>query len=445
MTTALLAPTNTAPREKMRRQQRGGGSITMLKDGRFRARAFDKRRTNLGFFATRDEAEEVIEGCRRTLAVVGPPTHEITLAQFANQVLDERELAGMRSVGPERRCFRKRIAGTRLANLPVAVTTARDVRDFAKQLSCSPSLDKRAPRTLAHASIKRIMAIVSCVFAAAVEKGIRDDNPASAVKVHRPANLAATKDTFAWLTHDEQIAFERCPTIPRSDKMIVLFAIGTGLRRGELWNLELCDLHVADDAQGGPHVVVRFGSKGKPPKNGKIRRVPLFGVGLQAAREWLEILPNYIRGKQATARNECNLVFPGPMGTRRPGGFGHSSYLRELLAEAGITRHVRFHDLRHTCASSLVSGAWGRRWSLLETSKMLGHSSIKITERYAHLGEDFLTRAAAETQRIQETPSAGAIAGTPVALTVEQMRALVAEADAAEKGAEADALAAKAG
>jgi integrase len=58
-------------------------------------------------------------------------------------------------------------------------------------------------------------------------------------------------------------------------------AIGTGMREGELWNNELADLHL-DEAE--PYIFVRYGSEGKPPKNGKTRRVPLFSVALALAR-----------------------------------------------------------------------------------------------------------------------------------------------------------------
>jgi hypothetical protein len=74
------------------------------------------------------------------------------------------------------------------------------------------------------------------------------------------------------------------------------------------------------------------------------------------------------------------------------------------LAAAGIAaerRHdrqpVRWHDLRHSCASSLVAGWWGRRWTLEEVKEHLGHSSITITQRYAHLAESALQVAAAGT------------------------------------------------
>jgi hypothetical protein len=63
----------------------------------------------------------------------------------------------------------------------------------------------------------------------------------------------------------------------------------------------------------------------------------------------------------------------------------------------GIERKVRFHDLRHTCASHLVMGTSGRRWSIEEVSKLLGHSDIQVTQRYAHLADTALHRAAAET------------------------------------------------
>jgi site-specific recombinase XerD len=43
--------------------------------------------------------------------------------------------------------------------------------------------------------------------------------------------------------------------------------------------------------------------------------------------------------------------------------------------------HVNFHDLRHSCASILVaSGA-----DLYTVSKILGHSAITTTQRYAHM------------------------------------------------------------
>ena len=51
---------------------------------------------------------------------------------------------------------------------------------------------------------------------------------------------------------------------------------------------------------------------------------------------------------------------------------------------------VRIHDLRHSFASFLVNA--GR--SLYEVQKILGHTQIKTTQRYAHLSQDTLIEAA---------------------------------------------------
>lgn len=64
---------------------------------------------------------------------------------------------------------------------------------------------------------------------------------------------------------------------------------------------------------------------------------------------------------------------------------GYDAGWARVLRLAGITRRVRFHDLRHTCASHLVQGTWGRVWTLAEVRTVLGHGSVRLTERYAHL------------------------------------------------------------
>lgn len=75
----------------------------------------------------------------------------------------------------------------------------------------------------------------------------------------------------------------------------------------------------------------------------------------------------------------------------------HPKAWRSWLAAAGIKRRVRWHDLRHTCATALLAGWWGRKWTLDEVAKMLGHGSTQVTERYARKLNETLEQAVLAT------------------------------------------------
>ena len=59
-------------------------------------------------------------------------------------------------------------------------------------------------------------------------------------------------------------------------------------------------------------------------------------------------------------------------------------------------KEVRMHDLRHTYASALVNA----KCSLYEVQVLLGHSTAKMTQRYAHLSNDALMKAASNASKL---------------------------------------------
>ena len=63
---------------------------------------------------------------------------------------------------------------------------------------------------------------------------------------------------------------------------------------------------------------------------------------------------------------------------------------------AGIA-NFRIHDLRHTCAAWLVSN----RVPLAEVRDVLGHTTVKMTERYAHLAPENLRAAVSVLDRVK--------------------------------------------
>jgi len=84
------------------------------------------------------------------------------------------------------------------------------------------------------------------------------------------------------------------------------------------------------------------------------------------------------------------LVFATTIGTVvNPSNLRNRSF-KSLLGRAGL-RSIRFHDLRHTCATLLLS----RNVNPKVVSEMLGHASVSITlDIYSHLLPDMQEKAA---------------------------------------------------
>lgn len=139
--------------------------------------------------------------------------------------------------------------------------------------------------------------------------------------------------------------------------VLVLMAITTGARRGELLSLTWGHM---DLERGIAHV--------EASKNDQPRALPLVPVVVEELRRF------------ASERSEA-CVFPSRGRLTVPRAF-ESSWLSALKV-AGIKR-FRFHDLRHTCASYLAqNGA-----SLLEIADVMGHRQLAMVKRYAHLTTD---------------------------------------------------------
>jgi integrase len=325
---------------------------------RFRARYRVKGvKETIGTFDTEAEAEGAIAEFARALVGVVPLAGE-TLQSWSYTWLDERETDGVhRSVKKDRHAC-KRWQKAPIAQLPLAAITPRDVREWlAAQVKEKP----------ARQTVQNALNLMRVCLEQACEKHKLDRNPALGVKVPK---MARTKDRWTWLRADELtklLAGEYDP----EQRDIYAVAVFTGLRAGELFGLQWRDV---DLARG--EATVRHSWQGKPTKRGDVRRITLLTPAVEALQRQLE------------RHQGRRYVFPARDG--QPRTEDQMPDLAKALASVGITRHVRFHDLRHTCASHLLQGTWAPLWltrplRLEEVSQWLGHGSIAVTQRYAHL------------------------------------------------------------
>jgi integrase len=140
---------------------------------------------------------------------------------------------------------------------------------------------------------------------------------------------------------------------------IVLLALNTGMRRGEL-------LHLRWDDLDNNALTVR----GSGSKNQQTRVIPLNGEAGEVLRFWTSDSDWIFPGKLESALTTIKRSWTG-------------------LRDRANLPDVRFHDLRHTFATRLLQ----RGVDIKTVSSLLGHQDIAVTARYLHATDDSKRKA----------------------------------------------------
>lgn len=169
-------------------------------------------------------------------------------------------------------------------------------------------------------------------------------------------------------------------------KAIVLTALGTALRRGELVGLRWRAVNLLEAKIEVRETFVR--GRFTTPKSKASRRVVELGPRTLAVLEeqW----------RRTAYRDDDDLVFGHPTkGTPLETGKLAKRYLKPALARAGIEKPFRpFHDLRHT---SLTHAAAAGNPQIYVQARA-GHSQGSITERYMHAAQVLFPGAAERSE-----------------------------------------------
>ena len=206
------------------------------------------------------------------------------------------------------------------------------------------------------ATVVRYLAALSIVFTVAVnEWEWVQENPAK--KVKRPTE---PDGRVRFLDDDERQRLLVACKESSSEwlYMCVILALSSGMRKAELMGLKWPDVNLKDG-----YLILH------KTKNGTRRRVPLSGLALTLLKEH-----NKIR------RLDTPLLFPSERNPQQPIDL-RSAF--EYAKERAEIKEFHWHDLRHCTASYLAMN----NASLAEIAEILGHKTLQMVKRYAHLSD----------------------------------------------------------
>jgi integrase len=271
-----------------------------------------------------------------------------------------------------------------LGHVKLKTLTPAHVRGFYKE---------KARTNLSAATVKKMHVVLRKALSQAVSDGLIPRNTADGVK---PPRVSAPGEEIQPLSSEECATFLEASRGERLEALYVL-AVHCGLREGELLTLRWEDVYL--EAVKPAMLVRRTLTRGEDgrgwvvgasTKSGKGRRVRLTRQAVTALKDHRKRQLEE-RMRLAELWQDQGLVFAGETGSLlNPSNLRNRSFKR-IKTRSSVREDLRFHDLRHTCATLLL----GEGVNVKVVSEMLGHASITITlNTYSHVLPDMQDSAA---------------------------------------------------
>jgi integrase len=322
-----------------------------------------KRRTR-GGYTTREEAERVLAKVRGEIALgragMPPDMSGVPALDVLAKDWLERRKREKRAGAEDNSRWKKHIAPHFGHLKPSGVDTGR-ILEF---------IETKRDEGLNPATIRIFISILSSLFKNLVHKKVATANPCLGLPEDVRALIKSTHDSDD-VPYIEKLADVKRIYLDLPEPLNVAYAIGAmaGLRTGEIFalrwsnvDLEARLIHVRESVRG-------------PLKNKKARHVLMLDPLLPVLREW-----------KLKSGGEGRVIPPLRCDGDKVDKHTPGKFLRATLKDLGLQREGLgwYEATRHTFASQWVLNGN----SIEKLSKMLGHYSVVMTERYTHLRPD---------------------------------------------------------
>ncbi|HVN89928.1 MAG TPA: tyrosine-type recombinase/integrase [Candidatus Binataceae bacterium] len=241
----------------------------------------------------------------------------------------------------------------------------------------------------ARTTVNRAVQIVNAIFKLAIRQGRCAINPTERVdRIKQTAAEIRLDDDGDDPTPDDILNPDEIrrlldAAIPGFDRRLFMMAFVSGARQGELFALQWTDIELPKDGSAAGRMHIRRTLSWSHPK-GESPRPRFYPPKTKAGLRSIEIPPGLVaalkRWKLQCPASPIGLVFPRSDGQPMYREFMLRRRFYPALNRARL-RRVRFHSLRHSCASAMIAAGA----SITEVQHHLGHASPAMTlGTYSH-------------------------------------------------------------
>jgi integrase len=352
-----------------RRRQRDGRSVwygRYVVEGRRFHRRIDFVKDDIGGL-TKAEAERALRRVLEEVEKAGADDRvHVTVGQAGADLL--RQLAGLgrkpSTIGSYESMVRIHLVPW-FRERPLESIRRRDVEAFA---------DARLKAGSSPKTVRNLLGTLHTIYSHAQRREWVSTNPVELA--HRPANPPSKDIRFLTLAEVDRViaAIRGNDPLDALDRVLILAAAHTGMRKGELSALRWKDIDwpAARIRVRRSYVRRRFGT---PKSRRGSRSVPL-------SSQLADALRRYRADSYFPA--DGDLVFPNPVTGEPLAEATPTRRFKRHAARAGVRRDVRFHDLRHTFGTAMAASGVVPLRTLQE---WMGHRDAQTTQIYADYAE----------------------------------------------------------
>ena len=253
------------------------------------------------------------------------------------------------------------------------------IQDFIMKLNSMPRRDGK-PGHIAPQTVKRYTTVLRSMLTMAYKMYYMDDDVGLSRRLTFPKERYQEVDVFT--IEEAKAILTAVKTEPINIRLLIEIALFTGMRRGEIVGLKWSDINLDKQCLSVKRSIYKpKGEKSiekEPKSHSSIRTIAIPNCLCITLQEYKEYQNSYALSHGVAWQNLDYIFtdeFGNVMNPQTP-----TKQFSHFLVRHNI-RHLKFHCLRHTSATLLLSNGC----DIKTVSTRLGHSSIETTDIYVHL------------------------------------------------------------